>query len=60
MIGNAAKYNSYLGKSFGLKFIPRQSDSFDSFRNLFPRQSELIRINPKKVVNLVWCNPVTN
>ena len=38
------------GKSFGLKFIPRQSDSF---RNLFPRQSELIRINPKKVFNLV-------
>ena len=32
----------------------------DSFRNLFPRQSELIRINPKKVFNLVWCNPVKN
>ena len=32
----------------------------DSFRNLFPRQSELIRINPKKVLNLVWCNPVKN
>ena len=25
----------------------------DSFRNLFPRQTELIRINPKKVFNLV-------
>ena len=32
----------------------------DSFRNLFPHQSELIRINPKKVFNLVWCNPVKN
>ena len=38
------------GKSFGLKFIPNQSDLF---RNLFPRQSELIRVNPKKVFNLV-------
>ena len=33
------------GKSFGLKFIPNQSDLF---RNLFPRQSQLIRVNPKK------------
>ena len=32
----------------------------DSFRNLFPRQSELIRINPKKVFNLAWCNSVKN
>ena len=32
----------------------------DSFRNLFPRQSELIRINPKKVFNLVRCNSVKN
>ena len=38
------------GKSFELKFIPDQSDLF---RNLFPRQSELIRVNPKKVFNLV-------
>ena len=38
------------GKSFGLKFIPNQSDLF---RNLFPRQSELIRVNPKKIFNLV-------
>ena len=38
------------GKSFRLKFIPNQSDLF---RNLFPRQSELIRVNPKKVFNLV-------
>ena len=45
------------GKSFGLKFIPNQSDLF---RNLFPRQSELIRVNPKKVFNLVWCNSVKN
>ena len=37
-------------KSFGLKFIPNQSDLF---RNLFPRQSELIRVNQKKVFNLV-------
>ena len=37
---------SFPGKSFGLKFIPNQSDLF---RNLFPRQSELIRVNPKKV-----------
>ena len=44
-------------KSFGLKFIPNQSDLF---RNLFPRQSELIRVNPKKVFNLVWCNSVKN
>ena len=35
--------NDYPGKSFGLKFIPNQSDLF---RNLFPRQSELIRVNP--------------
>ena len=45
------------GKSFGLKFIPNQSDLF---RNLFPRQSELIRVNPKKVFNLTWCNSVKN
>ena len=45
------------GKSFGLKFIPNQSDLF---RNVFPRQSELIRVNPKKVFNLVWCNSVKN
>ena len=45
------------GKSFGLKFIPNQSDLF---RNLFPRQSELIRVNPRKVFNLVWCNSVKN
>ena len=32
----------------------------DSFRNLFPRQSELIRVNPKKNFNLVWCNLVKN
>ena len=38
------------GKSFELKFIPNQSDLF---RNLFPRQSELIRDNPKKVFYLV-------
>ena len=48
---------TYPGKSFGLKFIPNQSDLF---RNLFPRQSELIRINSKKVFNLVWCNSVKN
>ena len=47
----------YPGKSFGLKFIPNQSDLF---RNLFPRQSELIRVNPKKVFNLIWCNSVNN
>ena len=47
----------YPCKSFGLKFIPNQSDLF---RNLFPRQSELIRVNPKKVFNLVWCNSVKN
>ena len=35
-------------KSFGLKFIPNQSHLF---RNLFPRQSELIRVNPRKVFN---------
>ena len=45
------------GESFGLKFIPNQSDWF---RNLFPRQSELIRVNPKKVFNLVWSNSVKN
>ena len=45
------------GKSFGLKFIPNQSDFF---RNLFPRQSELIRVNPKKVFNLISCNSVKN
>ena len=45
------------GKSFGLKFIPNQSDLF---RNLYPRQSELIRVNPKKVFNLVSCNSVKN
>ena len=45
------------GKSFGLKFIANQSDLF---RNLFQRQSELIRVNPKKVFNLVWCNSVKN
>ena len=45
------------GKSFGLKLIPNQSDLF---RNLFPRQSELIRVNPKKVFNLVWYNSVWN
>ena len=38
------------GKSFGLKFIPNQSDLF---RNLFPHESELIRVNPKKVFNPV-------
>ena len=32
----------------------------DSFRNLFPRQSELIPINPKKVFNLVWCSSFKN
>ena len=47
----------YPSKSFGLKFIPNQSDLF---RNLFPRQSELIRVNPKKLFNLVWCNSVKN
>ena len=40
----------YPSKSFRLKFIPNQSDLFG---NLFPRQSELIRVNPKKVFNLV-------
>ena len=51
----------YPGKSFGLKFIPRQSVSSRFIpKSLFPRQSELIRINPKKVFNLVWCNPVKN
>ena len=45
------------GKSFGLKFIPNQSDLF---RNLFPHESELIRVNPKKVFNPVWCNSVKN
>ena len=44
------KSNFNPGKSFGLKFIPNQSDLF---RNLFPRQSELIRVNPKKVFYLV-------
>ena len=39
------RVSHYPGKSFGLKFIPNQSDLF---RNLFPRQSELIRVNPKK------------
>ena len=45
------------GKSFGWKFIPNQSGLF---RNLFPRQSKLIRVNTKKVFNLVWCNSVKN
>ena len=45
------------GKSFGLKFIPNQSDLF---RNPFPRRSERIRVNPKKVFNLVYCNSVNN
>ena len=44
------KLESFSGKSFRLKFIPNQSDLF---RNLFPRQSELIRVNPKKVFNPV-------
>ena len=41
------------GKSFGLKFIPNHSVFPDSFQNLYPRQSEIIRFNPKKVFNLV-------
>ena len=48
---NTHKYGKLLpGKSFGLKIIPNQSYLF---RNLFSRQSELIRVNPKKVFNLV-------
>ena len=44
-------------ESFGLTFIPNQ---FDLFRNLYPSQTELIRVNPKKVFNLVWCKSVEN
>ena len=36
------------GKSFGLTFIPNQSDLF---RNLYPSQPELIRVNPEKLFN---------
>ena len=43
------------GKSF--RWIPNQSDSF---RNLYPSQSEFIRVNSKKVFNLVWCKSVEN
>ena len=41
------------GKRFGLKFIPNQSDSFRFIPKSVSRQSELIRVNPKKVFNLV-------
>ena len=53
----ATRLRPYPVKGFGLKFIPNQSDLF---RNLFPRQSELIRVIAKKVFNLVWCNSVKN
>ena len=43
------------GKSFGLKFIPNQSDLF---RNLYPSQSEVTRVNLIKVSNLVGCKSV--
>ena len=45
------------GKSFGLKFIPDQSDLL---QNLYLSQFELIRVHPKKVSNLVWCMLVEN
>ena len=38
-------------------FFPNQSNLF---RNLYPSQSELIRINPKEVFNFVWCKSVDN
>ena len=47
----------YPGKSVGMKFIPNRSDLF---RNLYPSQSEPIRVNPKKMFNLVWCKSVDN
>ena len=55
--GGVFQEDVHPGISFGLKFIPNQSDLF---RNLFPRRSELIRVNPKKVFNLVRCNSVKN
>ena len=45
------------GESFGLKFIPNQSDLF---RNLYPSQSKFIRVNPKKVFVLVRWKSVEN
>ena len=51
------KVFNYPGKSFGLKFIPNQSDSF----RFIPKSvSAPIRVNPKKLFNLVWCNSVQN
>ena len=47
----------FFGESFGLTFIPNQSDLF---RNLYWSQSEFISLNPKKVFNLVWCKSIKN
>ena len=47
----------YPRKSCGLEFIPNRSHLF---RNLYPCQSELIRVNPKKVFILAWCKWVKN
>ena len=44
------KPKRFPGNSFGLKFIPNQSDLF---RFISKSVSELIRVNPKKVFNLV-------
>ena len=43
------------GKTFGLKFIPNQSDLFRFISKSIPSQFELIWVNPKKNFNLVWC-----
>ena len=46
------------GQSFGLKFIPNQSDLFRFIPKSVSAPSELIRFNPKKVFHLVWCKSV--
>ena len=49
-LGKISEWNS---------FLTNQIYS-DSFRNLYPHQSKLIRVNPKKVFNFVWCNSAKN
>ena len=51
---------SHAGKSFGLKFIPDQSDLFRFIPKSVPCQSEPIWVNGKKIFNLGWCKSVKN
>ena len=51
---------SFLFNSFIYTNFKTSLHSFDPFRNLYPRQSELIRYNSKKNFNLDWSKSVKN